>query len=628
MFRAAKCGPRRSAKNPDAYTAKQVKEFAIKTGGDIKSIGSKSKAKLCAELTTRQTLMIAKARANMRDLQKDKRLKVARAIGVARKKRLAVVAPARGVVGGSRFKPELCGPRRSKGNPNAYNLIQTKAFANAKGIRGKTKADLCRKLTEQRAAMIAKSRKNVRALRVAKMLKGARAVGDARQAADDLFLMRAVGGGAPPVVVPGPQNPFDTRLCGPVRSRANPDAYLMSQVKKYAKADGISLSSKVYDPRVERFVVIYKTKAQLCHSLSRIHSPLYHPRSPPMKFEARRCVAAKSKAVPDAYTLTELRTIAKSHNILNVKSLSKEELCTKLGAPSFARRVQHVTLAPFNEAQCGGYTAAIIEKYAKKYKIVVNGKTSAQLCQLISQKQDLTEKAIVELDKMLAVQRVPILENIHKMITKVIKLSNLRHIGFTHCGSQKNVNALRGVCAAQVLKLAELFHKQNTNAKKVQMLTQLGNASPVCMEAKCNWLEEFIGIYTGNVRFNFNSLTTKDANISNAVKAFLKKWCREAKTKPNPKQYFLDKLPDLFTRVQALLQDKRASDGVIDYTDIARFIYDNGPYMLQCEERGPLPPGANEYNQGNLLWNINLNNVNVNTDNQIRNVFGMIGLQF
>jgi len=350
-----------------------------------------------------------------------------------------------------------------------------------------------------------------------------------------------------------------------------------------------------------------------------------------MNFETRRCVAAKSRAVPDAYTLTELRAIANSRNIPNrsMRSLSKEQLCRALGAPAFVRRAPRDTLAPFNEAQCGGgYTAAIIKKYAKKYKIAVAGKTNAQLCQLIAQKQDLTEKAIVELDKMLAVQRVPILENIHKMLTKVKKFVNLHHVGFTHCGSQNNVNALRGVCAAQVLKLAELFHAQNTNAKKVQMLTQLGNASPVCMEAKCNWLEEFIGIYTGNVRFNFNSLTTKDANISNAVKAFLKKWCREAKTDPNSKQYFLNKLPDLYTRVQALLQNKRASDGVIDYTDIAQFIYDNGPYMLQCEERAPLPPGANEYNQGNLLWEINLNNVNVNTDHQIREVFGMVGLEF
>ena len=579
-FNATKCGPRRSKANPNAYDIEQVR--AIATSHGIVAGKGQTKAKMC-------------------DLIK---AKLAGAAAPPRPRpAVAAVAPRR--AGDNRFKPDLCGPRRSKDNPNAYDLVQTKAFANAKGIRGKTKADLCRKLTEQRAAMIAKARQNLRARRVNKMRKAARAVGEARR-------RRQPAGPPPPPAGGLPQ--YDTALCGPVRSRANPNAYLLSQIKTYAKAAGIPVSGK--------------TKVQLCRALAMVHSPLYRPRSPPMNFEARRCVAAKSKAVPDAYTVTELRAIAKSHNIQGASSKSKEQLCTALGAPAFARRAPRATLAPFNEARCGGYTADIVKKYAKKYKITVNGKTNAQLCQLISQKQDIIEKAIVELDKMLKVQRVPILENIHKMLTKVKKFGNLHHIGFTHCGSQNNVNALRGVCAAQVLKLAELFHAQNTNAKKVQMLTQLGNASPVCMEAKCNWLEEFIGIYTGNVRFNFNSLTTKDANISNAVKAFLKKWCREAKASPNPKQYFIDKLPDLFTRVQALLQDKRASDGVIDYTDIAQFIYDNAPYMLQCEERAPLPPGANEYNRGNLLWEINLNNVNVNTDNQIRRVFGMIGLQF
>jgi len=186
-FNATKCGPRRSKANPDAYDLQQVRAFAISLG-----IPVGTKAKMCALIK-------------------------ARLVGPQPAAAAAAAPPAARAGGLRRFKPELCGPRRSKANPNAYDLSQTKAFANAKGIHGKTKADLCRKLTEQRAAMIAKARQNLRARRVNKMRKAARAVGVARG--------RRLPVLPPPVIVPpGPPPGFDSVLCGPVRSRTNPHA--------------------------------------------------------------------------------------------------------------------------------------------------------------------------------------------------------------------------------------------------------------------------------------------------------------------------------------------------------------------------------------------------------------------
>ena len=113
----------------------------------------------------------------------------------------------------------------------------------------------------------------------------------------------------------------------------------------------------------------------------------------------------------------------------------------------------------------------------------------------------------------------------------------------------------------------------------------------------------------GNIKpFNYNSGITKDGNISNAVLFFINKWCGEASKKSNPREYFLGKLPDLFTRVQALLQNKNASNGKIDYRDIMQFILDNGEYMLNC-------------------GNLNFNSINLNTEQQKRQLFGMIGIR-
>ena len=72
----------------------------------------------------------------------------------------------------------------------------------------------------------------------------------------------------------------------------------------------------------------------------------------------------------------------------------------------------------------------------------------------------------------------------------------------------------------------------------------------------------------------------------------------------NPKAYLLMKLPDMYTRVQTVLQDKQASDGKIDFTDVKDFLYGMGPYLMQCND-------------------INFNNINLNNNRNIKKTFGI-----
>ena len=220
--------------------------------------------------------------------------------------------------------------------------------------------------------------------------------------------------------------------------------------------------------------------------------------------------------------------------------------------------------------------------------------------------EDLDIKGLLYVRELQKIYPTNILQTVEKMLSFVHTIKNKNHV-VIHAQTTNNIKERRGNCGLAVIELYDFIQEQNTPIKKIKLLKELGESLPVCIEAKCNFIREFVEMKKGGLKFNYNSKITKDANISNAVLFFINKWCSEANKKTNPKEYFLGKLPDLFTRVQAVLQDKNASNGRIDYRDIMHFILEHGEYMLNC-------------------GNLNFNNINLNTEAQKRVLFGMRGV--
>ena len=221
--------------------------------------------------------------------------------------------------------------------------------------------------------------------------------------------------------------------------------------------------------------------------------------------------------------------------------------------------------------------------------------------------EDLDVKGLLYVRELQKIKNNDLLIAVEKMLGEVHTIHN-KHKVVIHAITTNNVKERRGNCGLSIIQLYDYIQEQKTRANKYKILHELGQSLPVCIEAKCNFIREFVEMKRSGLKFNYNSGITKDGNISNAVLFFIKKWCGEASKKSKPKEYFLGKLPDLFTRVQALLQNKNARNGRIDYTDILKFIMDNGEYMLNCE-------------------NLNFNNIQLNTEAQKRELFGMRGIR-
>jgi len=199
-----------------------------------------------------------------------------------------------------------------------------------------------------------------------------------------------------------------------------------------------------------------------------------------------------------------------------------------------------------------------------------------------------------------------ILETVEKLLSEVHTIKNT-HLVVSHSQTTRNIQERRGNCGLAIMELYDLIKEQKTQSIQKELLEELGESLPVCIEAKCNFIREFVEMKRGGLKYKCNSLLPKVTNISNAVNFLREKWCAEAQKQNQkaPKEYFKDKLKDMFTRVQTLLQNKISSDGKIDYTDIEDFLLKYGESILNCE-------------------NLNFNNIKLNTIQQKIAIFGMI----
>ena len=237
---------------------------------------------------------------------------------------------------------------------------------------------------------------------------------------------------------------------------------------------------------------------------------------------------------------------------------------------------------------------------------------------------DLDVQGLLYVRELQKIQNSNLLITVEKMLSKVHTINNRFRV-VIHAETNNNIKERRGNCGAAVIELYDFIQEQHSLSDKKALLTELGESLPVCIEAKCNYIREFIEEKKGSFQFNYNSKMPKDRIIADACIFYIKKWCTESETKEenkpteesveaNPRQYFLGKLPDLFTRVQAKLQNKNSKNGKIDYLDILRVILEQGEYMINC-------------------GNHNFSNINLNTNNMEENermkreLFGMVGIR-
>ena len=300
---------------------------------------------------------------------------------------------------------------------------------------------------------------------------------------------------------------------------------------------------------------------------------------------------------------------------LNISNTEKELTCSiKPKIPLYLETIAYIDSEVINDTIHHVYDIKNLVKHMK-IKGYCPGQPWKQLTpdniklfskSLISN-SDLDVQGLLYVRELQKIHKSNILTVVETMLSQVHRIENKNKL-VIHAQTTNNIKQRRGNCGSAIIELYDYIQEHKSFFDKKNILKELGESLPVCIEAKCNFIREFVEMKRGGLKFTYNSGITKDGNISNAVLFFINKWCGESAKKLNPREYFLGKLPDLFTRVQALLQNKNASNGKIDYLDILHFILENGEYMLNC-------------------GNLNFNNINLNTENQKRELFGMRGIR-
>ena len=164
------------------------------------------------------------------------------------------------------FEPQKCA-KKSKKNPDAYDIPQLKEIAKGMGIpvtSKDTKTSLCQKIS------------------------------------------------GVPQKPKTPVTTFDPKKCAK-KSKKNPDAYDIPQLKNLAKKLGIPVTSK-------------NTKTSLCQKISEKPKTPVAPKTPISIFDPKKC-AKKSKKNPDAYSIADLKAIVEKMGYMSWPKATKTSLC-------------------------------------------------------------------------------------------------------------------------------------------------------------------------------------------------------------------------------------------------------------------------------------------------------------
>ena len=83
------------------------------------------------------------------------------------------------------------------------------------------------------------------------------------------------------------------------------------------------------------------------------------------------------------------------------------------------------------------------------------------------------------------------------MLSDVHSMNNVMKV-FVHAHTNNNIQENRGNCCLAVMELYDYLKEQKLKAKQIDLLTELGESLPVCVQGKCNFIREFVEIKQGD----------------------------------------------------------------------------------------------------------------------------------
>ena len=149
-----------------------------------------------------------------------------------------------------------------------------------------------------------------------------------------------------------------------------------------------------------------------------------------------------------------------------------------------------------------------------------------------------------------------------------------------HAHTKSDVASIHGGCAGRLDELFE-FLKSKTPTEAKKLLKDLDTGNPICIEAHCNYLGDFIKMKQNKFNFEHNSRAGIMTNCASAANAIAQQICREAKSGPE----YIEYMRGLPARMQAILLGKNTTEGKIKSIDIFQFLINYGEYLLNCDTR-------------------------------------------
>ena len=193
----------------------------------------------------------------------------------------------------------------------------------------------------------------------------------------------------------------------------------------------------------------------------------------------------------------------------------------------------------------------------------------------------LEHRAVVSIDTLQAIHKTQILSRLKKYLENIrFKANNMeadRNVPVCHAHNNRSMTTVRGGCMQRVELLFEYIMSLPAGAKRVDALKRLDRLKPVCVEAICNEIQEFMAENSGNAAmFEFDSKANKSTNISNATQVLVKNACKEYQS---VKRIRDELFSSLYSKTWSRVGRKMASDGTIELEDVIDFFLDFAEYI-------------------------------------------------
>lgn len=178
-----------------------------------------------------------------------------------------------------------------------------------------------------------------------------------------------------------------------------------------------------------------------------------------------------------------------------------------------------------------------------------------------------------------------VLYKLHLYITGIHSTKNKYMVvaPMNHCKTTNAIKSTKRSCITYLHILRKYIQSLKTRKLKVDTLFELDNERPVCLEALCKTLDDFVQKKTNGIIFDFDGKVSKEANITNALNVVMSLICK-IKNKVDFRKTIEF---DLWAKIYGLVKDKKASDGIITKNDVIIYLLEYGDY-ISCSNKNSL----------------------------------------